>query len=388
MTACANSAKTNPIVFSSETESSPSLIHCDAFMTATDYGVIFPIQSQAGGILKYYDFDSADSYPLCSNTNCSHADDSCNAWFDSMVFAPAICNDKIYLFLLNDDGNAWYFLSMDTDGSNRRTIAELDGDVFSCDDVFVSDVWYEGNTAILSVSCGFYENGDDFYALASLNLDDGQLKTLGTANGSDSIYAYENGIFFMSHGKQDEELLEEDEYFELYGTSADYADYYSDWYTAHYSTVYYLLDTNTGETTELLTVPGSEGSAEWDYDHLTNDGIFYGTNGNTLYGVNIASKTISTVFQSENELSIECAADGNVFFLQLKDNGDTFVANSYLNIETNEVTDLNGRIAGGGWIQSSTSKYFLGESSRGFFCITKENYYASNFKNISIIQKL
>ena len=387
--ACGNNPEDSVRVISlSEEEQEQTAVYCNSFMTVTDYGVIFPIQSQSGGILEYYDFSSDDTYPFCSNVNCGHKDDSCDAWFDSMVTGPAIYNGRVYLFLYNDDGS-WDLLSMDTDGTNRGRVAGLEGKDFSCDSVLLMNVWYGDDAVTFTASCESWDSAasEDFYVLAQLNLPDGRLEILDTMDTSADMLAYEDGVAFLVRGEWDEPQLGEDEFYEQYGSSADYDDYYSEWYQTQYRDVYYLLDVESGETEDLLTVPGSDEPAEWDYDRLPDEGILYGTVGDTIYGVDLRGKTLQTIYRGDSQLSIECAADGNIFFLQLDGDREEMLSNSYLDISSGEVTDLDGRISGGGWIYGSTDRYFIGESGRGFCCITKEDFYSSDFDRISVMKK-
>ena len=373
-------------VLEEETQDSAP-VYCNSGFTATNYGVIFPIESQSGGILTYYDFSSDETYPFCSNVNCSHEDDSCDAWFDSMVFGPAIYEGKVYLFSYDNDSGDWLFLSMDPDGTNRKNIVRLSGDDFSCDSILLYRAWYDDESVIFVVDCFSWETEEDFYTLAEVDLMDGQLEMLSTIEIDNGVLTYENGVFFLSRGEWNESLMTETEFYESNGSSADYSEYYSEWYNTQYQVVYYLLDTGTGETTDLLIVPGSDGVAEWDYDHLADEGIYYGTSGNILYGINLSKQSITTVYESENQISMECAADGNVFFLQLDDEREETLANSYLDIETGQVTDLDGRISGYGWIYDSTNQYFIGDADQGYFCILKEDFYSSAFTQISVMME-
>lgn len=356
-------------------------------MTVTEEGVIFPIEMQDGGILQYYDYHTEKSYPLCSNVNCAHTDNTCDAWFDSMVLGPTIYGNRIYLFAQNVESNSWTFLSMDADGTNRKKIAELKGTDFSGDYLMPSGVfWYQEDLVTFPIQCGSWDTGEEWQVLVAMDLTDGKVQTIGKMDTDQSVLTYVNGSCFMSREEWDESVLDEEEYYKKMGADADYDNYYREWYEAHHQTIYYLLDLASGESTDLLTVSGDKDPAEWDYDHTADNGIYYGTWGDIIYGIDIAGKELITVYQSETPKSIECAADGNIFFLELDETRENVVANSYVNMETKKVTELKGRLSDGGWVRGFSNGYFAGESQNGYICIAKEDFYNSEFDRVCIMK--
>ncbi len=363
-------------------------ICCNLGMTVTDQGVIFPIDAQSGGVLQYFDYHTGSVYPFCSNVNCTHTDADCDGWFDSEVYGPAIYGDKIYLFTKNSDQNSWQFLSMDADGTNRKQITEIKAADFSCDDLMpTGNFWYNDETVIFTMQCTSWEEGEDHQTLAALNLSGGQVRIIGELDSGDSLLAYEKKQIFASREDSDEPILERDAFYEKMGASADYDAYYSEWYQAHHQTVYYLLDTETGERVDVLSISGSQEPAEWDYDHIADDGVYYGTAGNVIYGVDFSDKTLCIVYESETPKTIECAADGNVFFLELDENRENVTANCYLDVKTGEVTKLDGQLTHGGWLCGFAGGYFVGESKKGYICINKDDLYQSDFSNIAVMEE-
>lgn len=390
LSACGSKERTeNKIPQLSDHEIAEHEIVCsNSVMTVTDQGVLFPITTQSGDVLQYYDYHTGKTYPFCSNVSCSHSDDTCDAWFDSMVFGPVIYGDQIYLFSQNDDGDSWTLLSMDADGTNRRRITELKGTDFSCDYVMpTGSFWYQNGEVTFVVQCGSWEDGEDKQILSVVDLSSGQVKMLGTLGTNQSVLTYEQGMFLVSREEWDESILSMDEFYEKMGASADYDSYYRECYQNYQRTVYYLLDPVTGDDIDILTIPGDQDPAEWDYDHVADNGIYYGTAGNTIYGVDFKNRKLITVYQSDAPKTIECAADGKLLFLELDEKRENVTANSYLNLSTNKVTELNSQISGGGWICGFANGYFAGESQNGYFCIAGEDFYKSDFDRISIMKQ-
>jgi len=77
------------------------------------------------GFVHFTDFAGGESAVLCSRPDCRHDDESCYAYFDEPVFED-IYGGSLYVVDNGDTLNRSKIYKCNTDGSDRKVIAELD----------------------------------------------------------------------------------------------------------------------------------------------------------------------------------------------------------------------------------------------------------------------
>ncbi len=83
------------------------------------------ILSSERGFVHFTDFAGGESAVLCSKPDCRHDDESCYAYFDEPVFED-IYSGFLYVVDNGDTLNGSRLFKCNTDGSDRKVIAELD----------------------------------------------------------------------------------------------------------------------------------------------------------------------------------------------------------------------------------------------------------------------
>lgn len=78
-------------------------------------------------MMKFYDFHLAQSLPICDRPNCEHNSSECNAYFSQGYMSGMGCyRDKLYYYDNMSPGLPFY--QCDKNGSNRKVLAELNGE--------------------------------------------------------------------------------------------------------------------------------------------------------------------------------------------------------------------------------------------------------------------
>lgn len=372
-------------------KSNQTFLYNDGQKTITEEGVIFPVDSQEGGILTYYDYTQEETYPFCSNVNCDHKDSSCSAWFDSFAQALGIYNRQIYVLSYLNETDKWELVSMDTDGTNRKTIVQFSKEDFGCDTLVgaVSNSWYKDGKAVFAMNCEFWEDeGAEFKAVLKVDLVDGSKEILAEIGNEDQVLSIYDDILLLSKVDPLTPLLDKEEFFEENGKNADYDKYYEEWYNRSYRQIHYLLNLETGEEKDLFDTVGLP--PEWDYSCISTDGMFYYSMEKQIGGVNLLTGEVKTVLENENEVTMECCVDGKIFFQTLTDDRNRRLNDCYLNLETEEVTILDKNMPDGGWIYAETSKYFIGNGTvgneEGYVFIPKGKYYSANYDAAKVMK--
>lgn len=375
-----NEMGTKTYSISEAEQGNQSVLYYSGQETIAEEGVLFPVELQEGGILTYYDYAQEEMYPFCSNVNCEHNDSSCSAWFDSFAEAPGIYNGQVYVFSYINEKDEWDLVSMEVDGTNRKTVAQFTAEDFGCDSLIsgVPNCWYIDGKAVFIMTCGFWEEeGADFRAIVQVNLSDGRKEILAEIGNEDNVIGIYNDVLLILGKEPITPLLEKDEFFKENGKQADYDEYYSEWYNNSYREIYYSLNTSTGEKKEFFEAVGN--TPEWDYSHISSDGIFYYSTDKAIGSVNLLTDEVDTAYESEHNVTIECSADGKVFFLTLTDERNKKINDCYLDLKTGEVTALSENMPDGSWIYGETSQYFVGNGPINFIFIPKEDYYSGNY---------
>ncbi len=83
------------------------------------------ILSSERGFVHFTDFASGESAVLCSRPDCRHDDENCYAYFDEPVFED-IYDGSLYVVDNGDTLNGSKIYKCNTDGSDRKVIAEFD----------------------------------------------------------------------------------------------------------------------------------------------------------------------------------------------------------------------------------------------------------------------
>ena len=81
-------------------------------------------QTAEYGTLRYIDFSTKTSFPVCSRPECTHQDESCTSYFNWYGAFPFLAASSEHLiFVMPNGGNAFPNLQIaDLNGANRKTI--------------------------------------------------------------------------------------------------------------------------------------------------------------------------------------------------------------------------------------------------------------------------
>ena len=170
--------------------------------------------------LCYLDFSSAQEVMLCSQPNCAHADESCPAWFPSLVGVNQAFPVGDALIILHG-GNPSYASSLGEEALARIEVANLDGSgrrqVFR----------FPANVQVTTLPRGGYaQDGENLYFVATTttaasttrtlcalhapsgtlyalyDLPEAEEKILGGV-GTKLVLSYSPGAYDMSHSAAD-----------------------------------------------------------------------------------------------------------------------------------------------------------------------------------------
>lgn len=160
----------------------------------------FPTDNFNNGILNYWNLTEDICVPLCGKANCTHTDQTCDAWFNSP--SPGTLQrygDKIYLWCGYQSSLALY--SINLDGTQRTKICN-----FSNEDKtggWIESSVVSGNTCYINMSFGQDRKGSDINGVYSVSLTDGTAKLI-RMNNEDSEWLehrlydviYDNGMVY------------------------------------------------------------------------------------------------------------------------------------------------------------------------------------------------
>ena len=85
----------------------------------------------AGQYLYYYDKLTAVSGPLCAKPDCTHSDESCDAYIGMLCYSLSFYDGRLY-WLAKDEQEAYHIClwSMNADGTDRKTVFTLETEAF------------------------------------------------------------------------------------------------------------------------------------------------------------------------------------------------------------------------------------------------------------------
>lgn len=219
--------------------------------------------------------DSSLQYPaeiVCSKAICNHTDgDQCSALIPTgTMFA---WNDRLYYIQHPDRNSSFVLFEMDSDGTNRRRVAELNIDFGS------GGTWYTRSACGYIAFCYTYSSAGrstDITTLYLISMED---------PGADPIVLYSNEEVDSPAGAQWNEVPRP---FPMYITEGNVFYLVEQHTQAGFSTKLYCYQTSTGETNLLLEnkVTGADDLA------LVGDVLYWFDADGALYGIDLASGNI------------------------------------------------------------------------------------------------
>lgn len=255
-----------------------------------DFGMLYPSNST----IKYYDFATDTSYILCDKANCRHENDKCSAWYEDHTFLRglALYQNHCYMFRYQIDDNSWELIQTDLTGSDRKTIARLDGGSQDGDGGWllasVNEAYYIGDIVWYSADYTYADKAGvtaGCRQYGGINLTDGSQTILNELTLDDIQFELEaitkKYIVLMKRSSEMELLsksaFEEERKNGTFGTLFDdsedpYYDYYRKWrpYHCNMTDTYLRYSIETGEFSVLDTLPTSfhtdEEGAVWQFN--------------------------------------------------------------------------------------------------------------------------
>ena len=91
-------------------------------------GYYFTVMKESGYELFYFDDGMSEAIPLCSKVNCTHSDQTCDAWYtESECMEGFIWYENNSLFRIEQDDATKnvYLISSDRDGGNSKQVSML-----------------------------------------------------------------------------------------------------------------------------------------------------------------------------------------------------------------------------------------------------------------------
>jgi hypothetical protein len=219
--------------------------------------VFFPDMgsNQALPILYYWDLEQNLVVPLCGKADCSHDNESCNAYFERPNgFSINYYQDHIYIFMQGESTSGSQLVRIDKDGSNREVVCQIKAD----DTTWISPIYalIQNDTIYMLVNTNAVDEAGDRWAIYEQPMDGKSKATRIYAPSDDgwnnhqffALFFYENKLYF------DEIKYRDDE------TQSDI----------------YCYDTITGEMTLLVTVDAGT------IFTVQNGALYYETEDNSI----------------------------------------------------------------------------------------------------------
>lgn len=92
------------------------------------------------GLLSYYDYDSMESYVLCSRPNCFHLDENCIANAKSGSVGFAMYGDYAYYFRPIEDSLSWELVQIDIQEQTLKVLTVLGNETSALDEWTISNI--------------------------------------------------------------------------------------------------------------------------------------------------------------------------------------------------------------------------------------------------------
>lgn len=314
----------------------------DFFASPTNDGVYFPSE-----FATYFDFDSADTVTLCSQSGCLHTDNTCAAWLgDISLFAEY--HGRWYV-VSTTENNGFTLDEVSYKDRERKTVCSLEG---------------ESSHGLFPVSAGFsagyaYISVQDLSFSAESDESENRLYRVDIKNG-------EKDLLFC-----DTEL----ECFRFLGASSNQiAILYTKYDDTSYQNATYELRIYDSNYSEYTTITSSELGYLPTIDPKACYGslLIYQAN-NEFWLYDFESSTSQKLSEQENVVNY-WLVDGKLF--TIVDQGKAFTL-FFVDLNGGEPTEISAQ-RGNEAIQFSlmqeTQNYFIG-IYRGQICFIKKTLF-------------
>lgn len=373
-------------IFSSSEEADTEVVSSSVFETVQKKGVIFSATEPE--VMTYYDFQAQSIYPFCSDVNCAHKDENCNAWTDARTSAMFFINSKVWFLKENEEEQSLDWMVMDLDGTNRKVVAKLDPKKWKVENLYDSGrSWCIDGKVFANILCQPDEDGEQLNQVVQMDTKTGTVEKI-LPSRTEIVTMYKNYILYEEENPKTPKLTEE-EFFKKNGPKADYEEYDAEWMRNSYRMKYSIYDLKTGKTKELCQLTDTP---EMDESYLTDGGKFYMVSGKEIWCMDLVKGTWEKIYTGEEKLSIQCADDGKVFVLALNYSREKVLFYGYYDVKNSEMKKLNKNILGkGGWIFDHTDEYYVGSGKvhgkYGTVCVKKADYLKSDKNSVILMRK-
>lgn len=384
------------------------------------------------GCVKAMDFNSGKSRVLCSRPNCKHLDDSCSAYIGYFTGGFATyCNGKVYFIHENFNTGNHEIISMDTDGTNRKTIASLNWLKYEIDkEIYqINSISYmSNNLAIIDCEIGKISDNSEYSEIQSddvtwsnavLILDLVSGKCVSVISDFSLKTAYPDCLIIQRR-VYDSELISESDFHDYYNTEySDYHEYLSWFYENHVpinEVAIYYIDKDAIEILYRDTLqkrPLPNGSLDYypckgiiglyngtfyyyDVEYLQEDSSLTNL---IIYKHNIDTAISEVIYEIHNgailivnaaELYADCIIDGGKIFYKIYDSDIAEKRKTcdvyYLDLKSENTeycfSDVwNNKY----WVRGETKEFFLMTKGfdSGIYKILKSDYYIGDFSNLT-----
>lgn len=256
------------------------------------------------GSLRYFDFMSMVSAPICSKPNCTHTDENeCTSF--GMNNHPALIGDNIYYFtsefIYGDDNNlkcVTYLNRANVDGSGRVQVSSIDGiDVWRPYDAYIYDnvIYFTADKVTLDESTMMFDSNTK--CICSCDYSTGEFKIYGELsekyNPNMLMRGYYKDKIYFTFSYCDEE--DPYKYISLEEFNEVFVEMY-EWTREHTITEVYTLDINTKEIAQSDIVSDNNSSM------FARDGYLIYSNNEGLHAIDYNGN--ETVIPGESVTSL------------------------------------------------------------------------------------
>lgn len=235
------------------------------FMAVTDEGYYY----FENDFLFFFDKSVGASVKVCTQTNCDHANDDCDAYFDIRTFKTMygiwLVEDKLYVIGSSDDLSEYAVWTLNLDGTNRERLINLfkkEGD----EDYIYSICVHHGYLYYTLNNNDFQEAPSLYQVELKKNAKPLVIYTADSENCQlYRLKGYGNGIFFQQGYYPNKNLDDVENYYAVLNYITDDGSCYlavegpEKYYNIIDNNVYYttnnsirIYDMKTGEDTEFL----------------------------------------------------------------------------------------------------------------------------------------
>ena len=290
--------------------------------------------SDNNGSLRFFDFTSMVSAPICSKPNCTHTDESeCTSF--GLDNHPALIGDKIYYFTTNleydDDNKPKYVTSLhsaNVDGSGRVLVSSIDNiSLWKSNDAYIYNnvIYFVADKMALDEGTMMFDSGTK--CICSCDYTTGEFKIYGEFEEG-----YSTGIMLRGYYKDKlycvlSYLDQENPYLNLSAEELNnsFEEIYA-WETEHIVYEVYSLDIDTGE------VLPSDIPEKFDTrsNMFARDGYFVYSDDTGMYAIDYNGNETSFPGEEIDKISAKMV---NGIFIQ-------FTSKKAYNLSTGEVFDI------------------------------------------------